>query len=86
MEYIWSTDEFGDWYATLIDAVQDDIVRVVGLVEAKGPQLPFPYPSGIEGSKHEHMQGIEVSEWRRTLPGILRFRSAEHRYSADRWK
>ena len=38
----WSveyTDEFGEWYATLVEAIQDDIVRVVGLLEAKGPQL-----------------------------------------------
>jgi hypothetical protein len=31
----WSveyTDEFGEWYATLVEAIQDDIVRVVGLL------------------------------------------------------
>lgn len=47
----WSveyTDEFGEWYATLIAPAQDDIARIVGLLEAKGPQLPFPYSSGIE--------------------------------------
>jgi hypothetical protein len=50
MEYIgawmsWSveyTDEFGEWYTTLIEAIQDNIARVVGLLEAKGPQLPLP--------------------------------------------
>jgi hypothetical protein len=45
----WSveyTDEFGEWYATL--------------VEAKGPQLPFPYSSGIEGSRHEHMRELRI--------------------------
>ncbi|WP_246669743.1 type II toxin-antitoxin system RelE/ParE family toxin [Agrobacterium sp. B1(2019)] len=59
----WSveyTDEFGEWYTTLIEAVQDDIVRVVGILEAKGPQLPFPYSSGIEGSKHEHMRELRI--------------------------
>ncbi|WP_337271072.1 type II toxin-antitoxin system RelE/ParE family toxin [Oryzifoliimicrobium ureilyticus] len=59
----WSveyTDEFGEWYTTLIEAVQDDVVRVVGLLEAKGPQLPFPYSSGIEGSKHEHMRELRI--------------------------
>lgn len=59
----WSveyTDEFGEWYATLIEAIQDDIVRVVGLLEAKGPQLPFPYSSGIEGSRHEHMRELRI--------------------------
>lgn len=59
----WSveyTDEFGEWYATLVEAIQDDIVRVVGLFEAKGPQLPFPYSSGIEGSRHEHMRELRI--------------------------
>lgn len=60
---VWTveyTDEFGEWYTSLIDAIQDDIARVVGLLEAKGPQLPFPYSSGIEGSKHAHMRELRV--------------------------
>jgi hypothetical protein len=28
--------------------------------EAKGPQLPFPYSSGIAGSKHDHMRELRV--------------------------
>ena len=59
----WSveyTDEFGSWYTPLTEAIQDDIDRVVGLLEAKGPQLPFPYSSGIEGSAHEHMRELRV--------------------------
>lgn len=54
------TDEFGDWYRTLIEIVQDDIDRVVGLLETKGPQLPHPYSSGIEGSKHSHMRELRI--------------------------
>ena len=56
---IWNiefTDEFGQWYALLLASVQDDIDRIVGLLEARGPQLLFPYSSGIEGSRHEHMR------------------------------
>lgn len=30
------------------------------LLEAKGPQLPFPYSSGIEGSRHEHMRELRI--------------------------
>ena len=26
----------------------------------KGPQLPFPYSSGIEGSRHSHMRELRV--------------------------
>jgi hypothetical protein len=54
------TDEFGGWYQDLTMAVQDDIDRVVGLLEAKGPQLPFPYSSGIENSRHAHMRELRI--------------------------
>jgi hypothetical protein len=54
------TDEFGAWYGGLSEAVQDDIDRVVGLLEARGPQLPFPYSSGIEGSRHPRMRELRI--------------------------
>jgi hypothetical protein len=54
------TDEFGGWFGTLGEVVQDDIDRVVGLLEAKGPGLPFPYSSGIEASKHAHMRELRI--------------------------
>ena len=59
----WSveyTDEFGGWFGTLVEGVQDDIARVVGLLEAKGAQLPFPYSSGIVGSRYDHMRELHV--------------------------
>jgi len=54
------TDEFGTWYETLIEGIQDDIDRAVGMLEARGPQLPFPYSSGIEGSRHTHMRELRI--------------------------
>lgn len=54
------TDEFGEWYVALDVAIQDDIDRTVGLLEAKGPQLPFPYSSGITGSRHAHMRELRI--------------------------
>src|SRR5882672_6113176 len=54
------TDEFGAWWATLDDGAQDDIAAVVTQLEERGPQLPFPYSSGIEGSKHGHMRELRV--------------------------
>ena len=35
------TDEFGDWFSTMAAAVQDDIDRSVGLLEAKGLNSAF---------------------------------------------
>ena len=54
------TDEFGEWWDTLIRQQQKDIASIVGLLEQKGPQLPFPYSSGIEGSKHSHLRELRV--------------------------
>ena len=53
------TDEFGNWFATLGEAAQDD-VDSVGLLEARGPQLPFPHSTGIVGSRHDHMRELRV--------------------------
>lgn len=54
------TDEFEDWWNTLTEAEQEDVAAVVELLEAKGPQLPFPYSSGINGSKHDHMRELRI--------------------------
>lgn len=57
MEY---TDEFGQWWETLGEAEQVDIAAVVELLELKGPRLPFPHSSGINGSKHAHMRELRI--------------------------
>ena len=54
------TDEFGAWFQSSAAAVQDYIDRIVGLLEAKGPQLRYPFSSGIEGSRHGHMRELRV--------------------------
>lgn len=36
------SNEFRDWYEPLSEAEQDSISRVVGLLEERGPALPFP--------------------------------------------
>jgi hypothetical protein len=54
------TNEFESWWNRLNEAEQDDIAAVVALLEEKGPLLPFPYSSGIEGSKHSHMRELRI--------------------------
>ncbi|HEY1944585.1 MAG TPA: type II toxin-antitoxin system RelE/ParE family toxin [Roseiarcus sp.] len=59
----WSvehTDEFGAWFAGLSESNQDDIVATGLLLIEQGPKLPFPYSSGINGSKHPHMRELRV--------------------------
>jgi hypothetical protein len=54
------TDEFGDWWDTLSEHEQDDVAATVELLADKGPTLPFPYSSGIEGSRHSHMRELRI--------------------------
>jgi len=54
------TDEFSVWFVALTPPVQDDIDHIVGLLEARGPQLPFPFSSGVSGSRHGHMRELRV--------------------------
>lgn len=54
------TDEFGNWWNRLSEKEQNDIVAVVNLLAEKGSNLPFPYSSGIVGSKHSQMRELRV--------------------------
>ena len=45
------TDEFGAWWDTLSEADHIAIDARVRELERRGPNLPFPYSSGIEGSR-----------------------------------
>ena len=54
------TDEFGKWWESLSEAEQEDVAAVVELLEQKGPQLPFPYSSGVNGSRHPHMRELRI--------------------------
>jgi hypothetical protein len=54
------TDEFGAWWDSLTEPEQEDIAAAVELLEQKGPQLPYPFSSGINGSKHDHMRELRI--------------------------
>src|SRR5262249_34575351 len=61
------TDEFAEWYWGLSEAQQDDITAAGLLLMEQGPQLPFPYSSGVNGSKHPHMRELRVHSGGRPL-------------------
>jgi hypothetical protein len=67
------TDEFGAWWKGLTQDQQEDFTAVVMLLMEHGPQLPFPYSSGIEGSRHEHMRELRVQSGGRPLRGFYAF-------------
>jgi len=54
------TDEFEEWWVTLEVDVQDAIDVVVGILQVEGPNLPFPYSSKINGSRHSHMRELRI--------------------------
>jgi len=54
------TDEFGVWWNSLNEEEQIDIDSVVGLLEEKGPHLPYPYSSDIEGTKYGEVRELRI--------------------------
>lgn len=51
VEVLGST-EFEEWFLGLSSTDARAVVRGVGLLEAKGLALGFPYSSALEGSRH----------------------------------
>jgi hypothetical protein len=54
------TDGFGEWWLGLDDSAQASITAYVELLEDHGPNLDYPYPSDITGSKYGNMRELRV--------------------------
>ena len=54
------TDEWLEWFRGLAESEQEEIAASIGLLETKGPQLPFPYSSGVNGSRHSRMRELRT--------------------------
>jgi hypothetical protein len=54
------TDEFEAWWDTLSVGEQDAVTVSVNLLRKHGPQLKFPYSSGVFGSRHDHMRELRT--------------------------
>jgi hypothetical protein len=57
----------------LTDDEQDAIDGVVGLLEDLGPQLPFPYSSGVTTSRHSHMRELRIQHRGRPIRILYAF-------------
>lgn len=57
VEYV---DEFEVWWSALTDDEQDKVAAAVSLLAQDGPDLAFPYSSGIHHSRHAHMRELRV--------------------------
>ena len=54
------TDEFKSVWSGLTEAEFMSVERAVLLLEDRGPHLPFPYNSGVSGSRHSAMRELRV--------------------------
>lgn len=54
------TDEWLEWYEGLSGAEQDEIAATIGMLEERGPHLPFPYSSSISSSRFSHMRELRT--------------------------
>ena len=54
------TDEFKAWRNGLTEPERVSVERAVLLLEERGPHLPFPYSSGVNGSRHSAMRELRV--------------------------
>ena|SRR3989338_8936549 len=54
------TDEFGAWWEALTEPEHIDIAAGVGLLEERGPNLKYPYSSGVNGSAYPHMRELRI--------------------------
>lgn len=54
------TSTFEYWYTALSDPAAEDVTATVDLLEEHGPDLRFPFSSGVEGSKHTHMRELRI--------------------------
>jgi hypothetical protein len=54
------TDEWLAWFDQLTADEHEEVAASIGLLEAKGPHLPFPYTSGVTASRHSHMRELRT--------------------------
>jgi len=66
-------DEFEEWWLGLTEEEQISVDATVQLLEERGPQLPFPHNSGINGSKHSHMRELRTQHEGRPYRTLFAF-------------
>jgi hypothetical protein len=54
------TDEWLAWFEELTDEDQEELAASIGLLEARGPHLPFPHSSGVKSSRHAHIRELRT--------------------------
>ncbi len=61
------TDEFMAWWEGLSEAKQESVAATVELLSERGPQSPYPYPSGIRSSRRGGLRELRIQNGGRPL-------------------
>lgn len=67
------TDEWLAWFDDLSAEDQEEVAATVGLLEIRGPHLPFPYSSAIRSSRHPHMRELRTQVRGRPIRTLYAF-------------
>ncbi len=67
------TEDFEGWWKSLDVEEQETVAAHVELLEQRGPQLPFPYSSSIQASKHGNMRELRIQHQGRPLRILYAF-------------
>ncbi len=79
------TDEFEAWWDKCNDHLQQDIKSTIALLEFLGPNLKFPYSSGISASKFNHMRELRIQHKGEPYRILYAFDSKKNSYSINWW-
>ena len=67
------TDEFKEWWDTLTDEQQEDVVASVELLRNLGPALPRPHADVVKGSKYPNMKELRTQSQGKPLRTLFAF-------------
>jgi len=67
------TDEFEQWWQTLTEQQQIDLVASVEVLAQLGPQLSRPYADAVKGSKHSNMKELRTQSKGKPLRTLYAF-------------
>lgn len=59
-----TTTEFDEWFATLSEQEEDQVVSAIAALEIEGPNLGRPLVDTVKGSKHPNMKELRRRSFR----------------------
>ena len=62
-----TTEEFDNWFATLSEDAQAEVIAKVGLLRILGPRLRRPHADTLNDSKHPNMKELRAETKDRVL-------------------